>query len=145
MRTGQKSTRAPWIVLGVLAMAVAWVCFQLATHGHTGILRTLVKAKHFLINASTSATALPRRGSAPPVPPHRVTLSWNASTTAGAVYNVYRRGTSGIVKLNSVPIAGTSYVDDTVQAGETYYYVAKAVKGTESLPSNEVRVTIPSP
>ena len=79
------------------------------------------------------------------MPPHRVTLSWNASTTAGAVYNVYRRGTSGIVKLNSMPIAGTSYVDETVQAGETYYYVAKAVKGTESLPSNEVRVTILSP
>jgi fibronectin type 3 domain-containing protein len=62
-------------------------------------------------------------------------------------YNVYRRGTSGVVKLNLEPVTGTSYVDRTVQPGQTYFYVTKAVnaRGTESSPSNEVRADIPSP
>jgi len=60
---------------------------------------------------------------------------------------VYRRGRFGIVRINSLPLTGTSYVDTNVQPGETYYYTTKAVsaKGAESLPSNEVRVTVPSP
>jgi hypothetical protein len=62
-------------------------------------------------------------------------------------YNVYRRGTSGVVKLNLEPITGISYVDHTVQPGQTYFYVTKAVspRGTESTASNEVRADIPSP
>jgi len=59
---------------------------------------------------------------------------------------VYRGNTSGLVKLNSVPPTGTSYVDSTVQPGQTYFYVTKAVngKGTESTASNEIRADIPS-
>jgi fibronectin type 3 domain-containing protein len=62
-------------------------------------------------------------------------------------YNVYRRGTSGVLKLNLEPVTGTSYVDRTVQPGQTYFYVTKAVnaRGTESSTSNEVRADIPSP
>ena len=61
--------------------------------------------------------------------------------------SVFRRGTSGVVKLNSEPVTGTSYVDHTVQPGQTYYYVIKAVsaKGSESAASNEIRADIPSP
>jgi len=60
---------------------------------------------------------------------------------------VYRRGRLGVVRINSLPLTETSYVDTSVQPGETYYYTTKAVnaKGTESNPSNEVRVTVPSP
>ena len=68
-----------------------------------------------------------------------VNLSWKASPSAIVGYNVYRRGTSGVVKLNSEPVTGTSYVDRTVQPGQTYFYLIKAVnaKGTESTASGE--------
>jgi TolB protein len=42
---------------------------------------------------------------------------------------------------------GTTYVDLTVQAGQTYYYVVKAVdsSGLDSVNSNEVTAAVPSP
>ena len=62
---------------------------------------------------------------------HSVTLTWTASPNVSG-YNVYRsaaRGT-GYAKLNAAMIAGLSYVDSTVNAGATYYYVAIAVHPT---------------
>jgi len=59
-----------------------------------------------------------------------------------------RRGTAGVVKLNSEStVTGTSYLDHTMQPGQTYYYVIKAVsaKESESTASNEIRADIPSP
>jgi fibronectin type 3 domain-containing protein len=43
--------------------------------------------------------------------------------------------------------ASTSYTDNNVNAGATYYYVVTAVNADdqESGPSNEVKVKIPSP
>ena len=83
---------------------------------------------------------------------HDVILSWTASTTAGVVgYNVYRGTTSGgesATPLNSSPINGTTYSDETVQAGQTYYYVVTAVAsddGTQSAYSNQTSSTVPSP
>jgi fibronectin type 3 domain-containing protein len=60
---------------------------------------------------------------------------------------VYRRDTAGGVKLDLEPVTGTNYVDRTVQPGQTYFYVIKAVnaKGGESTASNEIRADIPSP
>ena len=135
------------ILAGALVLAIAWICFQLGTHRHTGILRTLAGAQHFLSRELTRQAVPQKQETAPPRPRHSVTLSWGASTSAGVAYNVYRRGRLGIVRINSVPITGTSYVDTTVQPGETYYYTTKAVnaKGAESHPSNELRVTVPSP
>ena len=66
---------------------------------------------------------------------HDVILSWTASTTAGVVgYNVYRGTTSGgpyPTELNSAPINGTTYTDETVQSGQTYYYVVTAVASND--------------
>ena len=47
--------------------------------------------------------------------------------------------------LNSSLIAGTSYTDQTVQSGITYYYVTTAVDslGVESIYSNEAAATVP--
>jgi hypothetical protein len=134
------------IVFGVFALLVAWMGFQLGMHRHTGILRALANAEHFLREASTFVGAQPRAASAPSGRQHSVTLSWKASTSPIVGYNVYRRGTSGVIKLNLEPIPGTSYVDRMVQPGQTYFYVTKAVsaRGGESTPSNEVRVEIPS-
>jgi hypothetical protein len=80
-----------------------------------------------------------------------VVLSWAASTTPGVIgYNIYRGTTSGgpyPTKLNSSPVTGTTYTDDPVQAGETYYYVATAIASdgvTESAYSDETSATLPS-
>jgi fibronectin type 3 domain-containing protein len=42
-------------------------------------------------------------------------------------------------------VAGTSYKDETVQSGTTYYYVTRAVdaKGNESVDSNVTTVVVP--
>ena len=66
-----KSTKAAMIGLGVLVLGAAWVGFQLGTHRHTGILRALVAAKHFLSEASTSANVQQRSASTPAGPQRR--------------------------------------------------------------------------
>jgi hypothetical protein len=146
MRPSSKSAKALMIVFGVFAVLVAWIGFQLGTHRHTGILLALANAKHFLREASTFASVQQRTASAPSGRQHSVTLSWKASTSPIVGYNVYRRGASGVVKLNLEPITATRYVDSTVQPGETYFYVTKAVSamGTESTASNEIRAEVPS-
>lgn len=80
-----------------------------------------------------------------------VILTWTASTSSGvAGYYVYRGTTSGgesTTPLNSSPITGTTYTDESVQAGETYYYVVTAVSSigtTQSADSNEASATVPS-
>ena len=78
---------------------------------------------------------------------HSATLSWTASTTPGVTaYNVYRGTASGgpYTMVNTTPQASTTYVDLTVQAGQTYYYVVTAVNGSgESVYSNQVTATLP--
>jgi len=76
-----------------------------------------------------------------------VVLSWTASTSPVVGYNAYRSTISGgqYTKLNSSLIATTSYTDQTVQSGSTYYYVATAVdsQGNESSYSNQAVATVP--
>jgi hypothetical protein len=82
---------------------------------------------------------------------HDVILSWAASSTSGVVgYNVYRGTTSGgesSTPLNSTAINGTTYVDASVTAGATYYYVVTAVgsNGVQSAASSETEATVPTP
>lgn len=79
---------------------------------------------------------------------HTVTLSWTASTSQVAGYNVYRSSTSDgpYARLNNGLIDGTTFTDNNVQPGQTYFYVATAVgDGRESGDSNQVEVTVPSP
>jgi fibronectin type 3 domain-containing protein len=146
MRSFFKPVNVLKIALGLLVLSFGWIAFQLGTHRHTGILRALNEAKHFLSDASMSAAgAQQQKTTRPPGPQHKVTLSWKASPSPIVGYNVYRRGASGVVKLNMEPVPATTYIDTTVQPGQTYFYVTKAVnaKGTESTPSNEVRVDVP--
>ena len=77
-----------------------------------------------------------------------VTLSWTASTSTVAGYDVYRATASSgpfTTPLNSSPVTTTQYVDSTVTAGQTYYYVVTAVSpGSEqSVDSNVASATIP--
>lgn len=78
---------------------------------------------------------------------HSATTSWTASSSVVAGYNVYRGTVSGgpYTKLNSSLITVLTYTDSSVQATQTYYYVATAVDsgGNESVFSNEVPAVIP--
>jgi hypothetical protein len=79
---------------------------------------------------------------------HTVFLSWVASTTANVTYNVFRGTTSGgpYTKLTATPIAATSYTDNSVPGGQTFFYVARSVNGNgESSNSNQAVAVVPSP
>ena len=81
--------------------------------------------------------------------PHSVDLRWKASVSRVVGYNVYRSEMryGPYMKLNATPIRATVYSDGAVQAGHTYFYKVTAVdsKGQESVYSNQIRATIPSP
>ena len=81
---------------------------------------------------------------------HSVAVSWVASVTTNVVgYNLYRSASvAGTYTLvNSALISGTSYTDGSVQAGQTYYYVATAVDSgnNESQFSTAVSASVPTP
>lgn len=78
-----------------------------------------------------------------------VKLSWSPSVSASVIgYNIYRSTVSGgPYSLVSGPIAGTSFTDTNVTAGQTYYYVLTSVgsNGVESAFSGQAAVTVPNP
>lgn len=80
---------------------------------------------------------------------HSVSVSWNASPSTVAGYNVYRGTQSGgpYVKLNSSLQPATTYTDNSVQPGAIYFYVVTAVDASsqESVFSNESTAAIPIP
>ncbi len=78
---------------------------------------------------------------------HTVRLTWKASTSQVAGYNVYRSTTprDNYVRINTSLVQGLTYTDDAVDSCVTYYYVARAVdaRGHESVNSNETSAAIP--
>jgi len=80
---------------------------------------------------------------------HSVSLSWRASTSAVAGYNIYRSLVSGGPYTKQTPslVPGTAWRDASVLAGQQYYYVVTAVdsSGQESGYSNEASDLVPSP
>lgn len=78
---------------------------------------------------------------------HSVALSWQASTSTVAGYNIYRGTTDGgpYSRINSEPIPTLSYTDTNVSSATTYYYVSTAVDsgGAESTYSNQATAVIP--
>jgi fibronectin type 3 domain-containing protein len=98
-------------------------------------------------NASGSPAAVSLSGTGVAPVQHSVVLTWAASTSSVAGYNVYRGTVSGgpYTKINSSLITGLTYTDSTVVSGTTYYYVATAVdsSGDESVNSNGVSGTVP--
>lgn len=84
-------------------------------------------------------------------PAYKVDLSWAApaaSTSALAGYRVYRAsdGSSTFQALNSVLETLTTYIDSTVQNGQTYSYRVTSVdsSGAESVPSASISVSVPN-
>ena len=88
-------------------------------------------------------------GTGTPAPQHSVSLSWTASTSTVVGYNVYRGTQTGgpYVAVTGSPDASTTYTDNSVQAGQTYYYVVTAVDGSgnESVYSNQAQAVVPAP
>jgi hypothetical protein len=90
-----------------------------------------------------------------------VALTWNPSTTVGALYNVYRETSAGAcgttpvvgtcVKLNTAPVGlptiAQPFVDSAPPANAQSHYVVRAVNssGIESVNSNEVMVDLTQP
>ena len=100
-------------------------------------------------NATNSPISITLSGTGVQAVQHSVGLSWTASTSPVVGYNVYRGSVSGgpYTLITGSLVAGTAYTDLTVQAGQTYFYVVTAVdaSGNESVFSNEVSATIPTP
>jgi hypothetical protein len=92
-------------------------------------------------NATNSPTVISLTASS-----YIVSLNWTASTSNDVVsYDVYRGTTLGTYTiLNTSPVTTTQYVDNTVQANVTYYYVVTAVdsSGVQSSDSNSATVPI---
>ncbi len=101
----------------------------------------------FLSDASNSPTTISLTGSGTQSTQHSVDLSWNASASQVAGYNVYRGAQSGgpYTKLNTSLISALSFLDTSVQSGATYYYVATSVDSSnvESSYSNIATAVIP--
>jgi hypothetical protein len=79
---------------------------------------------------------------------HFVTLTWvPPSATDVAAYNVYRSKSAvgPFLRMATIVAAENEYVDNSVQAGETYYYVLTSVSlaGMESADSTQAIAPVP--
>ena len=87
--------------------------------------------------------------SPPPPVQHSVTLTWTASVSDVIGYRVYRSSVSGgpYSLLLPSPVSGTTFLDTSVQAGQSYFYVVTSVDtvGIDSAYSSEVSATVPAP
>jgi len=89
-----------------------------------------------------------------PSSPLAVRLSWQSSAPSKTpaenaigyhVYRSFRPHDVHMIRLNAAPITTTSYVDENVKPGNTYYYVVTGVnaRGQESARSGEIAKSVP--
>jgi hypothetical protein len=138
-------------VSGLSKKAVTWAI----TRGsgvitQSGLYTAPMSAESDVITATSQADSTKSSSASITVlPPHSVSLHWEASpSTTVSYYKVYRGTTSGgPYSQLSTNIKATTYTDSTVQSGGIYYYVTSAgdTAGTESIFSNELQSVIPSP
>ncbi|HEX4147156.1 MAG TPA: choice-of-anchor Q domain-containing protein, partial [Pirellulales bacterium] len=143
--TGAKDTAGPFDVYGYTLTLNSAKTVQSITlpnnHNVAVLAMTVVAAVPVAAPTNLKATVVSSK---------EADLSWTAAAGTITGYNVYRGTTSGgesSTPLNSSPLpAGTtSYHDTTVVAGNTYYYVVKAIDGSAtSASSNEVVAKITS-
>ena len=102
----------------------------------------------FASNAVNSPAVQSMTGTGTTPVQHSADLSWNSSNDAVG-YNIYRSTVSGgpYTMVNPTLDGTTAYTDNTVDSGQTYYYVATAVDASsqESGYSAEVQAVIPTP
>ncbi|HEV7219537.1 MAG TPA: FG-GAP-like repeat-containing protein, partial [Terriglobales bacterium] len=139
---------ADFHIFGSTDLAVANSCLP-AFNCAEGAITILSGNGDGTFGSPASYAALPagsQSGTLAP-PHHQVSLSWDAVVSVNG-YNVYRGSQSGgpYTKINPIVDASPSFIDLSVVAGQTYYYVTTAVNAEiESGYSNEVEASIPSP
>jgi Abnormal spindle-like microcephaly-assoc'd, ASPM-SPD-2-Hydin/Immunoglobulin I-set domain len=98
-------------------------------------------------NAANSPTVIALSGTGVAPASYSVLLSWTAPTSSVTGYNVYSSTVSGgpYTKLTAAPVAATDYTDNSVHAGNTYYYVVTAVnsENQESDYSTQASAVVP--
>jgi len=102
----------------------------------------------FTSNATNSPAVEAVSGTGATTQPHNVTLSWKPASSGASGYNVYRSTVSGgpYTKINPVLNASSTFVDNSVAGGKTYYYVTTGVSSSgESKYSNQAAATVPGP
>jgi len=104
----------------------------------------------FTSNASNGPTTESLTGNGTPPPVHSVVLTWTASTSPNiSSYDIYRSTTPGgsYMQIGSVTAPTTTFTDNSVTDGVTYYYVATAVNSSQqqSGDSNQATAQIPPP
>jgi hypothetical protein len=109
---------------------------------------TVSATASFASNAANSPTVLSLGGTGTPPQQYSVNLTWTASPDPNVTgYNIYRGATSGgpYTQINSGLDSGTTYTDNSVTGGQTYYYVTTAVDSNnqQSAYSNETSAAIP--
>jgi hypothetical protein len=103
-----------------------------------------------ITNANLSAVNFTATASTP----HLVDLTWNAGSIPSGVtgrvvvgYNVYRGSVSGgpYTQINASPVAGLTYTDTAVSAGQSWFYVCSTVDsaGSVSAHSNQASAQVP--
>jgi hypothetical protein len=104
----------------------------------------------FTSNSTTGATSVVNLTGSGTTVQHHVNLNWSApanSPVPVSGYNIYRATGSGgnYQLLNSSAVPETSYTDTAVAGtlNYTYYVTSINASGGESVPSNQVTVTIP--
>jgi fibronectin type 3 domain-containing protein len=102
----------------------------------------------FVSNAVNAPTSEALGGTGTTAVQYSVNLSWNPSTSSHvAGYNIYRgtKPDGSYTRINSALNEGTTFPDNSVVSGTTYYYATTAVdmRGIESGYSNKVHVKIP--
>ena len=160
-------------VVAAFLVVVSGICLQVAGNGSevpTSFAPSRLANISLGKNTQGLITAAPRLRGLPdypllvsqatlpklPTKPHRVTLSWQpSSSTTGtnpapiSGYNVYRRSalSTEYIRINGELVSDTSYIDQAVSSGSVYDYETTAVNsgGIESAPSNQIRVRIPYP
>jgi hypothetical protein len=95
--------------------------------------------------AANSPLSIPLSGTS--AASHYVTLSWTPSVSSVSGYDVYRATQKGgpYTKITPSIVPSSTYNDQNVQSGLTYYYVVAAVTstGVQSVYSSETSATIP--
>jgi hypothetical protein len=112
--------------------------------GGSGVCNVAVLQR--VVNAAIGAPCVTGPGAVP----HYVVLSWVPSVSDDIVgYNVYKSSAANgpYTKLNSSLIPNLTFTDNFVASGNTYYYTATAVDGSnnESAYSVSAVTTAPSP
>jgi hypothetical protein len=145
--SGTTYTAVNWLVNGTIGGSAA--AGTITSNGLYTAPSSVPTGPVIVTARSVYNTAISANASVSIVQPvaHQVSLSWSASPSTVAGYNVYRTVQAGTAysRINSTLQTATVYTDGNVSSGQTYFYAVTAVdsNGVESAYSNAAQATIP--